>query len=340
MQRLFNWFCNRPASSRCAARRAPSCRPQLEALEAREVLSTATAAPHAVMQSSGQSMVFYINSSDHAFYKHDANGTRLLSGPGTVQKFSAGLDASGKADVFVESSDGGFYVWNASHGWQSLLGSGYGIGDFAAVNGGRAYVQFSDGSVYESFVDFQYQTYFVGHWMAMFGSGTVIGNDGVLDAVTDWYGNDALFAIRYDGSLQEYYHGHWNFVDWNTQHGFSAGTDTNGRPDLYGLDSRDGSFWKWSQYSGWGSGPLALPGVVSRFSATNNGTVWFDDFAGNLGKFDGTNSRTWVDTGGGAWTLTAASSTDVYADWWGSSLWEVKNSSTNEQFIDSPVQPY
>src|SRR5262245_62152444 len=137
MLQLLNRFrSGRPAT---ATKRPQAARLGLEALEDREVLSTASASMHAVLDARGNSALFYINPQNQAFYEKDAyHGVRQLSGPYTVQKFTAGQGAEGYADAYVLGGDGSLYQWSESKGWVDLIDQAN-ITEFCAVKGGRLY---------------------------------------------------------------------------------------------------------------------------------------------------------------------------------------------------------
>jgi hypothetical protein len=205
-------------------------KPSLEALEERAVLSTASFSLHAVTDAFGNSAVFYLNPQDQGFYEHDAyHGTRELAGPGSVQAFSAGVDNYGVANVFAKASDTSFWEYNNNIGWHEILGPNI-VGSFAAVKGDRVYLQDGVNAL----------------WLYT-GSGPDAGfyelaaPNSVLsiDAVTDGYGNDAVFAIGTDHSFGEYYGtGYLPLAPaYTIQAGFSAGVGINGNADVYGLNS-------------------------------------------------------------------------------------------------------
>ena len=270
------------------------------------------------MDSSGHSEVFFINKQNHAFDMHDAGGVHQLSGAYTVQSLSAGVDSAGHADAFVTAGDNSIWEWNSS-GWHKLYEPEH-MTQFAAVKGDRAYAVGADGALYE--YSPPYTIYLppygipihLGGWQRLDGPGAVQS----IDAVTDAKGYDAVFAIRGDGSFQELYQGGWHWLSGATtiHKGFSAGTDLSGHADVYGV-AGDNSFWKWD--NGWAR--LANAGVVSQFSATNNGQCWYLAPGGSLNKFDGNNSvhNVW----NGSFTqVSAAASNDVYVVNWDKTLWE------------------
>jgi hypothetical protein len=303
---------------------------KLETLEERQVLSAASAAMHAVVDSSGNSAVFYINPQNQAFYEKDAyHGTpRQLSGPNTVQEFSAGLDAQGRADAYVLDGAGSLYQWSESRGWVDLIDQTT-ITEFCAVKGGRMYAETNDGSLLG--YDGVGGSGFLEGWSVLGDAGTVQH----IDAVTDAFGQDAVFAIRGDGTFQELqlYNNNSQSVwqplsgSYSINAGFSAGVGLNGHADAYGVGTADGGFWKYDtdtpyQTIHWTR--LADPGLVSQFSATTNGQCWFIATDGTLKKFNSSNVRQDVYNGGYFTQISAAASNDVFVMNWDSTLWERK----------------
>ena len=311
MLQLLDWFRTRRSTASSTRKTQRPTRLGLEALEERKVLSTASANIHAVTDAYGHSAVFYIDPNNHAFYEVDAyHGKRMLSGAFTVQTFSAGLDANGYADAFVKAGDNSLWEWRESGGWRKVLGANL-FGDFAAVKGERAYIEMSNGAL---------DVFRGSHpwWLPSFWQLSGPGSVQTLDAVTDSLGYDAVFAIRGDHSFQELYQGSWHLLSgaYTIQTGFSAGTDTAGNADVYGV-AGDNSFWKWD--NGWAR--LANAGVVSQFSATNNGQCWYLAPGGSLNKFDGSNAVHNVYNGSFT-QVSAAASNDVYVVNWDKTLWE------------------
>jgi hypothetical protein len=315
--------------------------PRLETHEDRLVLSVSSPAIHAVTDNFGQSAVFFINQQDHAFYEHDAShGTRQLSGPNSVQSFSAGVDAQGHADVFVKDGTGAFWQHTDAGGWQKLLGPGT-VVSFAAVKGDRLYAQFSDNSLHEFDGT---RLFFNGiklagarpgirtpiplpwfsHWTTVPGSGAITA----LDAVTDTSGQDAVFVKNADKTFGEFYHGsyqqlagaiHFGFFTLPRVTSFSAGTDRNGNADVYasmlfgGLSKNVGGTWT----------AVAPAGTFTQFSATDHEQVWFLGTGGSLKKYDANVVLHNVDNGQFL-SLSAAASNDVYTVFHDDSLWERK----------------
>jgi hypothetical protein len=290
-----------------ASKRAHTVKPMLEALEERVVLSTASVFIHAVNDASNNSAVFYINHQDGAFYEHNASyGTRELSGPKTVQTFSAGVDTKGNADVFVKATDNSFWEYNSS-GWHEILGPGY-VNSFAAVKGDRVYFQNYDNSLWE------YNSSAGFHQLA--GPNSVLS----IDAVTDNSGRDAVFALLGDHTFGEFYNGSYSQLSRANiiQAGFSAGLDKNGNADVYSLAS-DNTFREYNSYLGWRI--LGDAGTVRSFSATSNETVDAIASDGTLIKFDQTGTRTVLDNG--VFTeVSAARDDDVYTAFSDNSGWE------------------
>jgi hypothetical protein len=299
------------------AARSRSYRPSFEGLEERRVLSTSSTAIHAVTDNFGHSEVFYIGKQNHAFYEHDANGNHWLSGPYTVQSFSAGLDSSGHADAFVTAGDNSIWEWNSS-GWHKLYEPERMV-QFAAVKGDRAYAKGVDGALYE--YSPPYTIYLppfhipihLGGWQRLDGPGAVQS----IDAVTDTAGRDAVFAVRGDSTFQERFNGQWQFLTGATPSSFSAGTDLNGNADVFGLFG--GQLWRHTT-SGWTA--LGALNTVRTISATNAGQVAFIDTAGHLMKFDGSGILHDLDSNSSFLEVSAAASNDVYTTVWDFSGWE------------------
>jgi hypothetical protein len=289
--------------------RPRTAKPMLEALDQRLVLSTASSSLHAVMDGHGNTSIFYINRQNGAFYEHDAYyGTRQLSGPDTVQAFSAGIDTYGYADAFVKAGDKSFWEYTNSAGWHEILGPNY-VGSFAAVKGDRVYFQNWDKSLWR---------YTDGWGFAQLaGPGAVQS----IDAVTDNAGADAVFAIRGDNTFGEYYGGSYYQLSgaYTIKAGFSAGVDMHGYADVYGL-AGDGSFWEHNSYLGWRQ--LDAPGTVKVISATFNEKVDVIDANGWLVKYDQNGRKIVQDSGSYFTEISAARDNDVCTVVWDNSGWE------------------
>jgi hypothetical protein len=281
----------------------------LEGLEERMVPSTASTAIHAVNDVNNLSAVFYLNKQNGAFYMKDAYyGTRMLSGAGTIQAFSAGVDSLGYADVWARAGDNSFWEWRYESGWQEVLGPNY-VGSFAAVKGDRAYFQNWDNSLWEF-------TRGVGFHQVS-GPSTVLS----IDAVTDNYGKDAVFAIRQDHSFGEFYNGGYQFLSgaYTIQAGFSAGVDIHGYADVYGI-AGDNSFWEHNSYIGWRM--LDVANSVKAISATFNEKVDVIAADGTLKKYDQNGTKINEYSGTTFLEISAARDNDVYTVVWDHSGWE------------------
>src|SRR5262249_12788327 len=130
--------------------RKSTFKPQLEALETREVLSASSAAMHAVAPPAGhptQQNVFYIDQQTHLLKDNSIVLNGKTNTPSAVQSLSAGHDPLGFADVFVTAGDGSFWRWNEGN-WTKMLGPNV-VKSFAAVNGGRVYAIFQDNTLHE-----------------------------------------------------------------------------------------------------------------------------------------------------------------------------------------------
>jgi hypothetical protein len=280
----------------------------LESLEERAVLSTATTAIHAVNDVNNLSAVFYLNKQNGAFYMKDAYyGTRMLSGAGTIQTFSAGLDSFGYADVWVKAGDNSFWEWRYESGWQEVLPANY-VGSFAAVKGDRVYLQNWDHSLWEF-------TRGVG-----FNQVDHAGAVQSIDAVTDKYGADTVFALRDDHTFGRYSNGYQQLSGaYTIQAGFSAGLDINGRADVYVL-AGDNSFWEHNSYIGWRK--LDVAGAVRTISATFNEKCDVIASDGTLKKYDQNGTKINEDSTSSFLEISAARDNDVYTTVWDHSGWE------------------
>ncbi len=179
-------------------------RPQIESLEQREVLSTSSPAPHAVLPTpvGGPAVeeVFYIQKSNGGLYfgEYDASepslgGVQLNGGQGPqrVQALSAGIGTNGNADVFAEAGDGSLWEYTAGiSGWKQLTAA-HQVESFAAVEGGRVFAIFSNGTL-------QLYTPTTG-WSKVPTPGTVKA----LDAVTNTRGLDTVYVLNGDDSFGE-----------------------------------------------------------------------------------------------------------------------------------------
>jgi hypothetical protein len=280
----------------------------LENLEDRMVPSTASAAIHAVNDVNNLSAVFYLNKQNGAFYMKDAYyGTRMLSGAGTIQTFSAGTDSMGYADVWVKAGDNSFWEWRYESGWQEVLGPNY-VGSFAAVKGDRAYFQNWDHSLWGF-------TRGVG-FNQLDGPGAVQS----IDAVTDNHGADTVFALRDDHTFGRYSNGYQELSGaWTVQAGFSAGVDIQGNADVYVI-AGDNSFWEHNSYIGWRR--LDDANTVSVISATFNEKVDVIATDGTLRKYDQNGTKINQDLNSSFLEISAARDNDVYTTVWDHSGWE------------------
>jgi hypothetical protein len=289
-----------------ASPRQRSFRPSFDNLEERQVLSTSSPAIHAVTDNFGHSEVFFINKQNHAFYEKDASGIHFLSGANTVQFFSAGVDPSGHADVFVNDGLNHIYEYNGG-AWHRLFEPER-MTQFAAVKGGRLYAVGADKALWEYGPSFG--------WFRLDGPGAVQS----IDAVTDKFGRDAVFAIRGDNTFRERFNGSWQFLSgaFTIQRGFSAGTDLAGNADVFGLDGTNQLFRHTT--TGWTA--LGARNTVKTISATDAGQVDFITTGGKLEKFDGSGNLHVLDTVSSYLEVSAAASNDVYVTIWNFSGWE------------------
>jgi hypothetical protein len=327
MQFPKNWF-GRNAKETRKVNRPRRVSLELENLEERAVLSTASAAIHAVNDVNNLSAVFYLNKQNGAFYMKDAYyGTRMLSGAGTIQTFSAGTDSMGYADVWVKAGDNSFWEWRYESGWQEVLLPNY-VGSFAAVKGDRVYFQNWDHSLWGF-------TRGVG-----FNQVDSAGAVQSIDAVTDSHNGDNIFALRDDNTFGQYSPFNWQIhmlrvigggdlrptftyqqlSGANTvQAGFSAGLDIQGNADVYVI-AGDNSFWEHNSYIGWRR--LDDANTVSVISATFNEKVDVIATDGTLRKYDQNGTKINQDLNSSFLEISAARDNDVYTTVWDHSGWE------------------
>jgi hypothetical protein len=300
------------------ASRKPAFRPQIESLERREVLTVSSPLPHAVTSPATDptiERVFYINKSDHGLDVANADNHQNLvpiatlnaggQGPQNVQALSAGHGANGDNDVFAEGGDGSLWEFTIGvKGWKELLGANQ-VKSFAAVDGGRAFAIFSDGTLH------LYQN--AAGWSQVPTSGTVTA----IDAVTDKFGHDTVYVINGDDTFGEFTYlptlslpgptaakatpalitgggravslyqphytqllpaGHITFGGWSTTtfsqvYKIRAGTNASGYADVYAT-SWLGSLWQNLSNTPTGWVTFAAAGTFTDYSAIDQGQVW------------------------------------------------------------------
>jgi hypothetical protein len=284
-------------------------------MEERMVPSASSVDMHAVKDNVG-SAVFYTEfaGNQKGLHEKDSNGVdHWLLSPGWYQSFSAGVDRSGRADLFVTGTDHTMWEYNST-GWHNLLAPET-MTEFAAVKGDRVYAVGADKAMWEYTPPFTIGRFHFGGWHKLSGAGTVK----FLDAVTQTSAIDAVFAIRQDGSLQKFSQGSWqwlavpNFFTVSAS-SFSAGLDQNGNADFFGLSASNDQLWRWTSTVGWHA--LGAANTAYWISATTNGQVAFvnkNDFS--LQKFDGAGGlHTLSAVGQKYWEVSGAADNDVYAD--------------------------
>ena len=129
-------------SRRVSAPRLPAFRPQLEALEERQLLSTMSA----INCNSGgveHQVVYTIGKNNDVLLSVD--GRSPVSLGGYAKQISAGLDATGHPEVFAIGSDNAVYE-NRGHGWVDLGGN---VKQISAGLGNTVYAIGSGNAVYE-----------------------------------------------------------------------------------------------------------------------------------------------------------------------------------------------
>jgi hypothetical protein len=215
--------------------------------------------------------------------------------------------------VFAIAGDNSFWEYSDPHGWTELLSWPGTVESFAAVKGGRCYILDPDGN---------------GLWEwnpVKVGWSQLGGGVQSLDAVTDRAGNDAVFVKNLDGSFGEFYHGYQELADpffGILVTSFSAGTDVNGNADVY--VSRLGEL---ERYAGGIWSAVAAAGSYKEFSATDSGQVWIISWDNTLQKYDNSDLRHVVSTSAFL-SISAASSSDIYAVSSDDALWEQRPSNS------------
>jgi hypothetical protein len=349
------------------ARKNNNFRPQLEGLEKREVMSASSLALHAVTDAYGNNVaVFegtYTNNGNQftglISSSNQLGGAGPLSNvipigkantPQTVESFSLGLDAKGGGDLFVKATDGSFWDLDLTDfRWVKLQTPGnIQVESFAAVDGGRVYAIFQDGSLNvftpitvnsapgPDLVLSSPVTQPFGIWEHVYGAGSVTA----LDAVTDKRGHDAVFVENSDKSFGEFYSptgaslsvpvgqayvGPYNqlaaaghnylwfdgkvYITTYSQIGtFSAGTDANGYADVFA--TYDGYLDRYYYGAGWKE--IALPKTFQSFSATDSGVAWIIGADGSLERYNGSTIQEITNSGGPERSVAGASSLTAF----------------------------
>jgi hypothetical protein len=311
-------FARKLFSSSNRSSRKLTFQPQIESLERREVLTVSSPLPHAVTSPATDptiERVFYINKSDHGLDVANADEQEHLvpiatlnaggQGPQNVQALSAGHGANGDNDVFAEGGDGSLWELTLGvKGWKELLGPNQ-VKSFAAVDGGRAFAIFSDGTLH-------LYTNGTG-WSQVPTSGMVTA----LDAITDKFGHDTVYVLNGDDSFGEFTYlplqslpgpmaaratpaiiiagggaasplqphytqllpaGHFTVFGWGTTTfsevtRFSAGTNASGNADVYA------TWWYGGLAQNLSNTPtdwvtFAAAGTFTDYSAIDQGQVW------------------------------------------------------------------
>jgi hypothetical protein len=297
--------------------RTPTFKPQIEALERREVPSASSPAMHAVAPPAGhptQQNYFYIDEQTHLLKLNSLTLNGTTNTPSGVQSLSAGHDRIGFVDVFVTAGDGSFWRWNEGN-WTKLLGPDV-VKSFAAVDGGRVYAIFQDNTLHE---------FDSSNWLLIPGSGSVKA----IDAVTTKSNTDGVFALNTDGSFWDYVQidpgsaflsdklygsGRYKFSRITD---FSAGFDSSGNPEVYATFTTllgTANLYKiraGSSESSWSF--VAAGSTFKAYSATTDGAVWVIGSDGSVYEYDQySHKQNELGSFASATSISAASSTDVY----------------------------
>ena len=228
--------------------------------------------------------------------------------PHGIQTFSAGHDAIGDLDVFVQASDKSIWKWNEGD-WTKVLGPANGVTSFAAVDGDRAYAIYQDASLHE----------FNGSvWSKVPQSKPV----SAIDAITDGRGNDAVFALNTNRTFGEYFGGHFTqMMPPSVRIGkfpaslgtFSAGLDQFGNAIVYGSLVEHQVFFNlnFGVYEiNFNGTQRLIDNGQSQFSATN-GALWIAKTNGSLEKYDAKGLHSEPRDVAGIVSLSAATANDV-----------------------------
>jgi hypothetical protein len=266
----------RHTSNRVARRRLAHL--EFECLDQRLLPSTATTSMCAVTDVTGSATGFYLDPSNHTLYMLRSRTAAQIAPANAVNEFSAGLNSKGTMDLFAMESNGRIALDNFDgKGWQDLGQPMPMAGSFAAVDGGRAYFEGADASLWEYSPIVRTTGYYrdlhgilhpitsvTGGWQELWGPNAVFA----LDAVTERpsgvnTGRDVVFAMGGDGRLEAFTKGGWGGTgsnQWLTilpgdgagnpqfaqnlaapdnhlQNLFSAGLDTLGKAEVYWVSS-------------------------------------------------------------------------------------------------------
>jgi hypothetical protein len=333
-------------SSKSANARLRRYHPQFEALESREVLSTASLSLHAVADDHGGSAVVFMNKNDHQLYEHDANGTRALTGPHasvpfgpTVKSFSAGLGANGTPVVYAQDGSGRLFEMTGNE-WINLNAPGTAL-SFAAVKADRMFAIMQDHHLYE------YDGERFPEW-----SEASSGFMTALDAVTDTSNRDAIYVKNTDATFGQYYAtssgSHvlaykqlapaFRLLGFRLSEigAFSAGTDLNGNADVVATWQTPVAFTMGLQmYANGQWKVLGSEAGVHQISNTDNQHTWFMAGDNSLKKYDALGNLVNVDNRKSFVSISAARSNDLYAVFNNGSMWERTAGGTWTEIVSS-----
>ena len=257
MRRLLNLFRSERPAKPATPRQPYRARPSLEGLEERWMPAASSFNLHAVTDIHGNATAYFRSPTSNALEQLSNGKLTAIAAPNTVTDFSAGLDATGLADVFAHLN-GRIQLFD--NGAWSDLGQPMAMNSFAAVDGGRAYFVGSDHSLWEfspvvrtpiywSLGGQVHTGYIVsGGWPELWAANAVWA----LDAVTERpngvnSGRDVVFAIGGDHRLEAFTEGGWfgnSSNKWQQLTGgssngspvvnsFSAGLDIQGNAEVY-----------------------------------------------------------------------------------------------------------
>ena len=204
------------------------------------------------VSAAGDTVAFAVTA-DHALFRYSvSSGWRMVGAQGTIASVSAGLDASGRADSYVLTTDGSFTAWSDSSGWlASPVGGRGSILSMDAADGGRVAAVTADHSVFE------YDPH-IG-WFRL----TVAGFAAAAQVSTESSGNEVLYVQTTAGGLYRHdFNVGWSAIGAaGTIERVSAGTDAAGRADVV-VVTTSASVAENDSGSGWLN--LNAPGAVSK----------------------------------------------------------------------------